>query len=208
MDRFSAQFQFCSAYGLPFPCLEIHEEEPIPVDFSFGSVLYSTDNASSNLYPHYQELDRLLYSKLSTGKVLFFTISGVDYTPSGIGYSFYPPEETKGFLKNRLIKFLLSRFQAKDQEGSPPTSPPVNLGVPFQVITKYDGLRVHYSPAYFFNPSLVFGSPTSPVLGLIQPGRYLFGVAGRGLAEPWFSTAEVDIPPDDHMELVELDNLE
>jgi hypothetical protein len=71
-------------------------------------------------------------------------------------------------------------------------------------VTSTHGLRVHYSPAYFINPNLVFGSRTSPVNGTIQPGRYIFGVAGPGISGVKFSPAEFDIPDATQADLLEL----
>jgi len=64
----------------------------------------------------------------------------------------------------------------------------------FTIHTAQPGLRVHYTPAYFINWSNVFGSPTSPVAGWLQAGRYKFGgMDANGNFK--FDNANFDAPP-------------
>ncbi len=64
----------------------------------------------------------------------------------------------------------------------------------FTVHTATSGLRIHYTPAYFINWSNVFGSPTSPVAGWLQAGRYKFGGMDAS-ANFRFDNANFDSPP-------------
>jgi hypothetical protein len=83
------------------------------------------------------------------------------------------PVEALGAFRGRVIDFLTDRFAGRAQAGVSPSP-----GVRFKVISKNHGERVHYSPAYFLKLSTVFGAPTTPVIGWIQPGRYIFSVVG------------------------------
>jgi hypothetical protein len=100
----------------------------------------------------------------------------------------HDPRKALEFLRERLLIFLTNRFAARRSDVS--TTP----GLPFRVVTRTPGLRVHYSPAYFFNAWGIFGAPTPTVHGWIQPGRYRFGVMGAGWAEPSFDRADFDVP--------------
>lgn len=63
------------------------------------------------------------------------------------------------------------------------------------------GLRIHISPAYFVNWTY-FGSPTTPVISYVYPGRYIF--AGDGPMLPVFTedAGIFSIPPTYHPTLV------
>jgi hypothetical protein len=67
--------------------------------------------------------------------------------------------------------------------------------VEFRVYSPRVNCRVHYSGASFFNPNRVFGAPTSPVIGPIRPGTYVFGVKGAEDEVPIFDSAQFQIPP-------------
>jgi len=74
-------------------------------------------------------------------------------------------------------------------KGSTPPPPPVGslptAGPPgvlrVQVSSLTPGLRIHVANAYFIN-WVYFGSPTTPVVGYVLPGRYVF--AGDGPTLP------------------------
>jgi hypothetical protein len=68
------------------------------------------------------------------------------------------------------------------RRGKPPL-PPLSDGggLRVRVSCKTRGLRIHVSPAYFVN-WVYFGSPTSPVVSYVLPGRYIF--AGDGPMMP------------------------
>lgn len=70
-----------------------------------------------------------------------------------------------------------------------------------RVHTQTAGLRVHYTPSYFFTPNQVLGAPTTPVDGWVQPGRYKFGAMGKGFPLK-FDPADFDIPPQTEAHLV------
>ncbi len=105
-------------------------------------------------------------------------------------------------MKLRLATFLAGVFDHSDSEGPnkaalqrggpPPTThqpPSPGSGLSFEVHTRLSGKTVYYSPAYFLNPNLVFGHPSTPVRGSLPPGRYVFGI------DRTFAPDEYDIPP-------------
>jgi hypothetical protein len=68
------------------------------------------------------------------------------------------------------------------RRGNPPL-PPLSDGggLKVRVSCNTRGLRIHVSPAYFVS-WVYFGSPTSPVVSYVLPGRYIF--AGDGPMMP------------------------
>jgi hypothetical protein len=103
------------------------------------------------------------------------------------------PEEARGFLRRRLVPFLASRIATSKSAGP---GVPTGTGYQFRVETPgRSGLRVHYSPAYFFDPRNVFGSVLStPVDGLLLPGRYVFGAMALSAGLKWDLTAVYRVP--------------
>lgn len=97
-------------------------------------------------------------------------------------------EQARESFTSRLIRFLGLRIN--DVEGSSEGSP----GYVFKVYTNSHSLRIHYSPAYFINYNLAFGSPTTPVSGYLQPGRYTFGA----YPNDYWDGVEYDIPGPQH----------
>ena len=181
-ERFRSQLDFCAERGVYIPCLHVREGDPIPIDFANGASL--DEDSQSQLQCLYEATRYRVASEEESLQ---------DQTQT----KWHEPDEAKYFFRRRLIRFLTSRFKS----GVPRSSP----GVPFRVVTGSPGRRVHYSRAYFFDPSLVFGGPTSPVDGHLHPGRYVFGVAGPGLAKPVFNfNAEFDVPEIREAYLVEL----
>ncbi|HEX7773001.1 MAG TPA: hypothetical protein VF435_11315, partial [Pyrinomonadaceae bacterium] len=186
VNRFGVQLRFCIEQQLSFPCLNPETGEPIPLDWTYGAEIpASKQHAILWCYcgaPPFADLN----------KQLFFS------EQAKIEIKTDEPTKVKEYFKNRLRQFLTSRFRFAK------TNPSVSSGLSFKVVTSSVGLRVHYSPAYYFNPSLFFGSPTTHVSGTLQPGRYMFGVAGVGFASPKFSDAEFDVPPNTQADLLEL----
>jgi len=93
---------------------------------------------------------------------------------------------------HHLQRFLTARLKYfGGNTANPPSARPMLM---FRVDCMHKHGRVHYSPAYFFDPNLVFGAPSTPVLGSIDPGLYLFGV--KYLGQPVeFDAAKFAIPP-------------
>lgn len=82
----------------------------------------------------------------------------------------------KGFSK-ALELFLGIRFALTSRF---PTNTGIRPMISFTVHTRYDDGRVHYSPCYYISNRSVFGAPTTPVRGQIDPGRYVFAVEYPG----------------------------
>lgn len=104
-----------------------------------------------------------------------------------------PPKTAENGFRRQLQRFLGLRLYSDDRVQDPAGS---LIGYEFEVSTRTDNLRIHYSPAYFINPYLTFGAPTSPVKACLQPGRYIFGAY---LPDPgYWSSAEYDVPGPSH----------
>jgi hypothetical protein len=89
----------------------------------------------------------------------------------------------------RVKEFLTSRYSAP-----PGTVEPEYAGLPFEVTSRTNGLRVYVSPAYYWDPNRVWGYPTSPLKGLLRPGRYIFS-ATSSMNERYLNPGEWDVPP-------------
>jgi hypothetical protein len=126
--------------------------------------------------------------------------SFVQGAPGGIVVETWPTSMVEEAFKDRLVAFVATRLRSLshptdgDRDATVDPSGSGIPGVRFRVDTVSTGLRVYSSPSYFFTPSVVFGAPTSPVHGVIQPGRYVFG-AGKLGASPQFDFSEYDVPP-------------
>jgi hypothetical protein len=110
-------------------------------------------------------------------------------------YETSSPVQALEMFRVRLQAFLTTRFSARQSDISDLP------GLQIEVSTLSPGLRVHYSPAYFFDPTNVLNAPTTPVRGWIQPGRYIFGAAQSGRKAAFEYDAEYDIPPIDYLHL-------
>lgn len=173
-DRYLLTDGICREAKIPFPCMRAGDGVPIPIDwFPMWWPFWPEPVPPSLLWRE------LIYDRRNFARMLeeFVLVE-----PSS-------PEEAAGYLRTRLQGFLEIRFSARRSNIS--QSP----GLKLTVQTQTHGKRVHKSPAYFFNPHLYFAAPTTPVVGWIQPGRYVFGVQGPGDPQPQFDSAEFDIPP-------------
>jgi hypothetical protein len=81
----------------------------------------------------------------------------------------------------------------------PPPEASAGGGLRVQVSCCTRGLRIHVSPAYFIS-WVYFGSPTSPVVGYVLPGRYIFAGDGpmlpRRKKDPTVFCIPADYNPD------------
>lgn len=102
--------------------------------------------------------------------------------------TFEPVKEAIASFDSRLQDFLTARFSARQSNISK------NPGHQIEVHTLQSGERVHYSPAYFQKVSTVFGSPTTPVPGWIQPGLYTFSLM-KTVGIMAFDPGQYSIPP-------------
>ena len=95
--------------------------------------------------------------------------------------------ELTPFLSQRVVGDAFARASAAVGGIS---GPPHMLTV--TVSTHTQGARVSYSPSYFFSYA-VLASPTSPVRGVILPGRYIFMISTPGVSKA--DKGIFDIPP-------------
>ena len=137
-------------------------------------------------------------------------------------------QETEGQLESNLTAFLSARFtgmEVLNREaggiadigglGSGPshdggglehgaTAPP-RVGVPNGLRVKVScvtpGMRIHIAPAYFINWA-VFGSPSTPVVNFVIPGRYVFAGDAPQQRILQRDNGVFPIPPTDHVSLV------
>lgn len=101
----------------------------------------------------------------------------------------------QGFIE-ALESFLRARIRGSES-GPPPGFTGPNTPRPmlaFRVHTKQPGGRVHFTRAYYQSYRNVFGSPTTPVVGWIDPGIYGFLVEYVG-GQPFFDPGVYDVPP-------------
>lgn len=187
VDQFVDQNIYCSENGLPVPCFEGNMSEPLPIDLT--GIVHPFIRSSA-IYRN-PEIARVLLSQLSD------QVSSLA-DASGLTYGEYSPEEARDFFNTRLRQFLEPRITRASSENATPV---VHQGLKFKVHTYTSGLRVHFTPAYWFSPNQVFGSPTTPVEGWIMPGRYKFGTVGpaNGLQ---FDDGEYNIPPSEEAHIV------
>ncbi len=174
---FDHQYNVFREYSLPFPCLTDGRSDPIPLDMTpvVGSVIgvYSVR--------HPEDVEWSL-RRLSENGDHFEERTGLWYTEPH-------PDEARSFFRNRLVRFLFGRIRSDTGRRAAPAP-----GLVFRVGTQRSGLRIHYTPAYFFTEKRTFGAPTSPVEGWIQPGLYRFGAVGPEFPLT-FDPAEFEIPP-------------
>jgi hypothetical protein len=173
VDRFDAQTKFCNEHKIGFPCVSF--PIPIPVDWSNLFALFG-----HNIWPNLKAPQKYeWFNQIGSSSSLFNNLGGVKHAGTA---------DATSYFRQRLTAFLATRFSARQSNIA------TNPGLKFRVNTQGIGLRVHWSPAYFFNPHNVFGSPTSPVDAWIQPGKYIFGAVGSAFPLQ-FDPAEFDVPP-------------
>lgn len=97
----------------------------------------------------------------------------------------------------RLFGSLTGPPVGKVPGSSDPPPPPAvgpGGGLQVQVSCLTPGLRIHISPAYFIS-WMFFGSPTTPVMGYVLPGRYVFAGDGPMLPRRTRDHGVFSIPP-------------
>jgi hypothetical protein len=175
VDRFAVQLHLARISDRGVPCV-YPAGDSIPVPINLGITIPKGVSVEAFLidYEH-QLLD--WYMKLPETKSVF----GQQPEPLS-------PKDAQTSFVSRLSKFISARFSAT-------TLPPSSAGLSFTVETRTRGGRVHVSEAYFHDPKRIFGAPTSPVRGRLQPGRYIFGVSSGRHPAQFDLEAEYDVPP-------------
>jgi hypothetical protein len=117
------------------------------------------------------------------------------------------PLEARANFLTRAGEFLATRLSALSSgmpgPPLPPRSVPRYLGGPpttvagchFSVNTKTSGLTAHWSGAYYIAPNYL-GAPTTPAVGVLRAGTYVFGVSGGtyGSGVRWDKSAICTLP--------------
>lgn len=196
VERFATQRDILASEKLGFPCIGVPDGRNIPVDVGlWGPAWYPLDPGfglgAAERSPFRLFLENYLNS------VINIQLRPQDVEVEPPFWGLVEPSKATEFFRDRLETFLAVRFSARQSDIS--TSP----GLQIRVDTRSHGLRVHFSPAYFFNPANVLGSPTSPVIGWLQPGRYILGACAPGLAAVFDLYAEYNLPPTKNVALAQ-----
>lgn len=186
VNQFKDQYEYCSENGIPIPCFE-DDKGSIPLPLNLAGVVHPFASPTVHQPP---DVARWLL-KLLPEQVKLMAQS------SSLEYSEYSPNEVREFFGHRLRQFLIPRLGTSRSESSKTAD---NYGLRFRVFARTDGLRIYYTPAYWFTPNQVFGAPTSPVEGWIMPGRFRFGAYGGSLSLRW-DDGEYSIPPSEEARL-------
>jgi hypothetical protein len=182
---FSAQLRAVARFGpAEVPCVSFGNSGPAPLDYIDFLRFANAATGDSRLldFPFGPEPWRFVFREMRGGIKEWFGGPNISVT-------YAHPKEALGLFRAKVVEFLTDRFAGRAQAGVSPSP-----GVRFKVITQNQGERVHYSPAYFVKLSTVFGAPTSPVVGWIQPGRYVFAVVGAH-GHMRFDPGQFAVPP-------------
>ncbi len=190
------------------PCMRLGETDLVPVSIRalFGDQWIETEH-SYRLNPHYFDrlYDRVIHiQKILTGRRL--EIADFDSVIEGVqrSLSWFLSYRFSGIKKwAEWIHGLGGADEGAGDPGpsgvssaQPPRPPSVGSGggLQIQVSCRTPGLRIHVAPAYFVNWTYL-GSPTSPVISYVQPGRYIFSGDGAMLPQRTTDDAVFCIPP-------------
>jgi hypothetical protein len=172
-ESFRIQWKWCREQKIRMLCLEDSVSGPIPIDWLGSIAGYGYGFVRASLLG-YKEVATRLESGESIENVVL-PLALVD------------PDEAQQRFENGLTDFVSVRGAGSQGPGY------TSAGLKFRVVTETRGLRVHYTPSYFISWR-VFGAPTSPVDGWIQPGQYKFGAVGTNYTFR-YDSADFEIPP-------------
>lgn len=169
---YDEQERLLTEMGEGVPCVEVSGDYPIPIAL-FPGYAFAGESYLAHQYVR-AALQRTTRSRYGDAAV----------EP-------YAPEKARWFLRNRLAAFLVPRLR-KPAEAKPT---PVSNITNFTVETRgRQGLRIHYTPAYFVQSTLPFGATLStPVDSVLRPGTYMFGALVSGQVQ-WDTTATYTVP--------------
>ena len=185
IELLSHQIHVTRSMGGPVPCLRIGEGA-VPLAFPFIGLPSLRRGARSHLYRYYPPYWLDILHDFGE-PVEFEPVEGaIETVKKALG----------GFLSVRLaakkLVDLLGGLSGSIGGGGPGSAPPTMLSIKVHSPNVF-GARVHYAPAYFINYS-VLSSPTSPVIGYVLPGTYVFAVSEA--SGNWRSdNGKYNIPP-------------
>lgn len=191
LHEFRAELALLDDIGAPFPALRVDDGDLVPMsvaaalgsarDYSSASWWSFRFAAPWDLRESLTELQfRTSYEEIGTREARRTVFARArDFLAARIAAS-----EDSTWLKSPL---RLAR-----RRGEQPVTTP---GCTFTVTTNSPGLWVFWSGAYFIAANY-FGHPTTPTIGVLQAGRYVFGVDGGayGSAVQWDGNALVTLP--------------
>lgn len=210
--EFTAELQLLSDVGADAPAVRLGGDELVPIALSlvtgpswpFLSLLRSTRSPFWRGHPFFHQWAYSLRDFIDSGEHRFASM---------------PLKEARATFLRRGTHFLATRLAAvNDSEhlqsrgwsrvsflnvlqraGGPRVLTP---GCQFTVSTNSNGLRVFWSGAYRVSPNF-FGHPTTPTLGVLQSGTYVFGVDGGAYGDEiqWDLNAVVALPGNPHAHL-------
>jgi hypothetical protein len=196
LARFRFDLDLLDSVALPAAALRLpHDDELVPVSLSalIGEPL-ERGFIDIGLFPRRFELPYRLERAMSASA--FEAISTEDARRSLL-------RRATDFLATRMAAVadgtgLTALLHMPRRRGAAPTPTP---GCNFAVTTDSHGLRVHWSGSYGLSKNY-FGHPTTPVGGVLQAGRYLFGVDGGAYGnDPQWDTSVVVLPGPPHVHL-------
>jgi hypothetical protein len=196
IEDFKRDIDFAQRLDLSVPALHIRDsDEPIVVALS----TFLSDRWSGTQLPILEEFDptylraRVTEAIESSGMELepLDVRSAIDIVRRGvIEHLTIRAAAFREFVSREWLAGALLRL--RQSRSSPVVATP---GANFFVASASAGLRVHWSGAYRISPNY-FGAPTSPVNGVLQAGRYTFGVDGGAYGSniQWDGNAIVTLP--------------
>jgi len=213
--EFADELQLFEEVGVDAPAVRFAGEELVPVALSLlggpswpGYPLMGLSSSRGwRGHPFFREWAYLYFRSLAEERGRFR------------GFETIPREQARATFLRRATDFLATRIAAVhdltgrqarrwsgmsflnvlQRAGGPRVSTP---GCHFTVSTNSSGLRVFWSGAYRVSANY-FSHPTTPTLGVLQSGNFVFGVDGGAYGNQiqWDLNAVVTLPGSPHAHL-------
>jgi len=213
--EFAGELQVLEELGLDVPAVPVGKEELVPVALSliagspwpFSPVAWGAPRRPWRDSPFFYVWADYYLSSLVKDRA------------RTLGFETLSREEARATFVRRATDFLASRMAAVHEFEGPQSRRWANIsllnvlqraggrrvstpGCHFTVSTNSNGLRVFWSGAYRVSPNY-FSHPTTPTLGVLQSGTYVFGVDGGAYGNQiqWDLDAVVTLPGSPHAHL-------
>lgn len=213
--EFAGELQLLEEFGVDAPAVRLGEEELVPVALSliagstwpFSPLVGGPRGRRWRGHPFFHEWAYSYFRSLFEDDERFRPFETMSR------------EQARATFVRRATDFLATRMAAVHEfdrpqsrrwsgisflnvfqrAGGPRVSTP---GCRFTVSTNSNGLRVFWSGAYRVSPNY-FSHPTTPTLGVLQSGTYVFGVDGGAYGNQiqWDLNAVVTLPGSPHAHL-------